>query len=460
MKAAIYLRQSQDRTGEGDAVDRQREDCERIAHARGWDVVHVASDNDTSAAGKAKRPGFETILGMVAAGDLQVILAWDMNRLTRNRRDELRLIETGQAHRITLAFARSPDLDLSTPAGNLTAEILCSVARHEIAQKGDRQRRAGQQRRARGEALWTRRPFGYDKDDAGAVVVVEHEAAALRLAAELVLEGGTLASIVRRLDALDVRTSLGGPWSVTGLRRVLLNPRIAGTVTHHGQAVTVGAWPPILEPDEQAAVTQRLRDPRRRQQQSIELRYLLSGSARCGICGNRLYAQPHTTGGRRRTSYTCRPQRHLARRVEFVDAVVEAAIIERLTRPDAASLFAPSVDVTALRRESAALQDRRDALTGMAADGVLSMSSVREQAAKLTASIERLQRRIDAALGTSPLTALVGAVDVEAAWQATPLRSRRAVIDDLATVTIKPSGKGIRFRAEDVALTWKDVTSG
>lgn len=39
VKAAVYLRQSLDRTGEGLAVARQREDCLRLCAERGWTPV-------------------------------------------------------------------------------------------------------------------------------------------------------------------------------------------------------------------------------------------------------------------------------------------------------------------------------------------------------------------------------------------------------------------------------------
>ena len=39
MRAAIYLRQSQDRNGDGLGVDRQREDVRRLIESRGWTVA-------------------------------------------------------------------------------------------------------------------------------------------------------------------------------------------------------------------------------------------------------------------------------------------------------------------------------------------------------------------------------------------------------------------------------------
>ncbi len=62
-----------------------------------------------------------------------------MDRITRNRRDTLRLLEVGQQAGSTIALVRGTDLDLSTPAGRLTADMLAAIARNEIEVKSDRQ---------------------------------------------------------------------------------------------------------------------------------------------------------------------------------------------------------------------------------------------------------------------------------------------------------------------------------
>src|SRR5262245_13526943 len=94
MRAAVYLRQSQDRSGEGLGVDRQREDCEKLIAQRGWQLVATHVDNDVSAAGRKPRPRFDELLAGVAGGTVDAIVAWNLDRLTRNRRDQLRLVET------------------------------------------------------------------------------------------------------------------------------------------------------------------------------------------------------------------------------------------------------------------------------------------------------------------------------------------------------------------------------
>src|SRR5512132_1012509 len=96
MEAVVYTRMSLDRNGAGAGVARQEADARALAKVRGWHVTNVIVENDTSAAGKKTRPGFDKLLQAVEDGAAQVVIAWALDRLTRNRRDTLRLIEACQ----------------------------------------------------------------------------------------------------------------------------------------------------------------------------------------------------------------------------------------------------------------------------------------------------------------------------------------------------------------------------
>src|SRR5690606_37658708 len=109
----------------------------------------------------------------VLEGEVEWIVATEYTRLTRNRADEVRLVEACQSEGVSLAIVRGSDVDLSTAAGRLTAEILASVARHEVEQLGERQVAANEQRARQGKPHWTRRPFGYNLD--GSLVESEAE---------------------------------------------------------------------------------------------------------------------------------------------------------------------------------------------------------------------------------------------------------------------------------------------
>lgn len=63
VRAAIYLRVSLDHSGEGLAVERQREDCLDIVTPRGWDLVEVYAEDPISAFNRSKsRPAYDRMV--------------------------------------------------------------------------------------------------------------------------------------------------------------------------------------------------------------------------------------------------------------------------------------------------------------------------------------------------------------------------------------------------------------
>src|ERR1043165_2339695 len=84
-RAVIYCRISQDRTGAGLGVDRQREDCEALAARNGWNVVGVYVDNGGSGSQKgSKRKRDEAMLSSLDQGAATVVIAWPTDRLHRS----------------------------------------------------------------------------------------------------------------------------------------------------------------------------------------------------------------------------------------------------------------------------------------------------------------------------------------------------------------------------------------
>ena len=455
-RAVVYARQSLDRSGEGAAVDRQVADCRDLAARRGWTVVDVLIDNDISASTGKARPGYARLLEMMRAGAVDNIVVWHVDRLTRRLVDLEEIIGICEATHVRLATVTG-DLDLSTDTGRMLARILASVARGEVERKGARQRRANKQRAENGKGRWTRRPFGYDRED-DRVVIVEAEAAAIRAAAADVLAGQSLGSIGQAWNAEGLKTTTGGPWTTSPLRRMLLNPRISGRSIYRGTDLGAGEWEPILDAETHRKVEERLRAPGRRTAFNTTAKHLLSGIALCGVCGSPMYGSPMKVGERRWMVYRC-PGYHVTRRMDLVDEIAEGVVLERLSRPDALALLTPDEDVDALRGQATELRGRRDDLAALLADGLLAPAAVRVQAGKLAKDLDRIEVRISAALGDNPAAAVAGSDDVEAAWADLSLSARRGIIRTLMTVTVLTAGKGARFAPEQVRIEWKGAAS-
>src|SRR5699024_4261183 len=93
---------------------------------------------------------FERLLTDIERGLIDVVVAQEWPRLERNRSDGVRVIEAAQRHEILLTFAKGSDIDCTTAAGRLSADLFSAIARNEIEVKAERQSRAQRQRAEQG----------------------------------------------------------------------------------------------------------------------------------------------------------------------------------------------------------------------------------------------------------------------------------------------------------------------
>lgn len=453
---ALYVRQSEDKSGLFAAVQRQEADCRLMAEAKGWAAPALYADNSISATSGKVRPAFERLLADVERGAVSGIVVWHLDRLTRSMKDLSRIIEAGRNHRVNISCVHGVSLDLGDPTGVAVSQILTAVAGMETSHKGERQRRANRQRAEAGGAFWSRRPFGYDRDSDGKVITIEREAGAIREAAELILAGATLSSVVRKWNAAGFTTTAPGKgkWGVTQLRRLLLSPRYAGRNLYNGEEIGSGNWEPILDVETSAKLEELLTAPgRRTAPDQLNAKYLLSGIATCGKCGSKMFAAPvKGPNGSKRMVYRCFGGYCMQRSLADLDETVEAAVVGLLAMPDAAKTFSMVEDTGPLRKRLTELRDRRDALASLLTDGLLSAAAVREQSGKLSKELHEVENSLSSADGLNPAAAVIGSADVAGAWSGLPLWIKRGIIRSLITVTILPAGKGKDFDPEQVQV--------
>jgi site-specific DNA recombinase len=453
----VYTRQSLDRTGDGLAVARQREDCLTLCRDRGWTVAEAITDNDVSASNGKPRPGFTRVLRMVDDRAVDVVVVWAVDRLVRKLADLEDVIERCERAGARLATV-SGDVDLSTDAGRLVGRILASVARGEVERKSARQRRAYQQRAEAGKPTqFAHRSFGYRDDK---ITPVPVEARAVADACEQLLSGGSVRSIVKQWNAAGLTSAQGGrEFSHQSVVTILRNPRIAGISTYRGEIVGTGAWTPLVPEPTWRAVRAVLDDPNRGRR-TRGVRSMLGGLVRCQ-CGMKACSSVNSRG---QHVYRCDRLRlpgsvgHVARLSEPVDDYVTEVVIERLSRDDAADLLIDhdQPDVEQLRGKARALRGRLVELGTEFATTDLPAAQLRTINESISAQLVAIETQLADAGRVSVLGGLVGIADVRAVWDGLDLDRRRAVIDTLMTITLYSPGRGARkFDPDTVSIKWR-----
>ena len=149
----VYLRVStSEQALSGLGLDAQRVTVAAYAQRKGLTIVCEYCDEGISAKSLTGRPAALAALGAVRGGKAGGLLVAKMDRLSRSVVDGAGLMERAAREGWALHFA-DLDIDTSTPAGEMAANIIISGSQYERRLISQRTRDALAAKRARGERL-------------------------------------------------------------------------------------------------------------------------------------------------------------------------------------------------------------------------------------------------------------------------------------------------------------------
>lgn len=162
-RAVVYIRVStRDQAtrggeAEGFSIPAQREACNRKAKVLGADVVEEFVDAGESAK-SAERPELQRMLGFVKQNAVQLVIVHKVDRLARNRMDDVQInFEIQKAGAKLVSCSENID---ETPSGMLLHGIMSSIAEF-YSQNLATESRKGMRQKAMGGGTPGKAPFGY-----------------------------------------------------------------------------------------------------------------------------------------------------------------------------------------------------------------------------------------------------------------------------------------------------------
>ena len=239
MRCAVYTRKSSEEglDMEFNSLDAQREACEAYIasqRAEGWVTVRDQYDDGGFSGGTLERPALQRLLADIAAGLIDVIVVYKIDRLSRALMDFSRLVEIFDRHNVTFVSV-TQSFNTTTSMGRLTLNILLSFAQFEREVIGERIRDKFAASRKKGMWMGGFVPLGYDVKDRK-LVVNEREAATVRMIFERYTRMGSATALARALRAEGI-TGKQGKLVDKGYLYKLLNNRVyVGEAVHKGTA--------------------------------------------------------------------------------------------------------------------------------------------------------------------------------------------------------------------------------
>ncbi|MFJ9704473.1 recombinase family protein [Streptomyces sp. NPDC101234] len=470
-KVAVYTRISRDDEGDGLGVARQREDCERLAELRGWDVAKVYEDNDLSAFKRnVRRPEFELVLSDLADGLIDGVVAYDLDRLARQPRDLERLIDLYDERKRRLFATVTNDVNLSSADGRTMARVMVAFANKSSHDASRRIQRKHLELARQGKQSGGPAPYGWLK---GGIKVDPEAAEHIRAAQRQLLAGVRIGTI-----RTDWQTrGLGHPRQGTTrmahhqVEHMLTNPRLCGFRTYRGEILldddgrpVIGEWETINTVEEWeavcAVVTERKKkDPGR----SFARKYLLSGIARCGLCHAKIRGQVNNRrkpGSKAATfTYQCSVVNggcgQVGRVGEPVDEFVISLVLAEQRQRAEIDEFEP-VEQWPNAPELAAVESDITELTQAAKDKKITVSTLLQ----LLPDLERRRDELKLERGRfnkerHQAESLIA--DVGEDFRSLPIERQQALIlHSLSAVLIHPAGRGRRkFDPSLIEPVWR-----
>ena len=121
-RAVLYLRVSKHEQ----TIENQRIELERVAAAKGWKVIATFKDEGVSGAfGREVRAQYDSMLKQGVQAKFDVVLAWDVSRLSRSLVDLVTTLDELHACGIDL-YLHQQAIDTTTPAGKAMFQM-CGV---------------------------------------------------------------------------------------------------------------------------------------------------------------------------------------------------------------------------------------------------------------------------------------------------------------------------------------------
>ena len=152
------------------------------------------------------RPEYDRLLGDVRKGLIDVVVVMREDRLHRQPAElETFIKDCKQAGMNRLMSVKSGPTNLSDPSALLILRVKGDVAAYEVHVTTDRILDHMQELAEQGKYSGGTRPFGYEGDG---ITIREEEAKLIREAAQYIIEGGTLYSLVQDWNARGIPTVL------------------------------------------------------------------------------------------------------------------------------------------------------------------------------------------------------------------------------------------------------------
>lgn len=219
MRAISYCRVStEDQAKNGVSLENQADRIRQYCEYKGINLVAEIEDAGISGGVNKARGGFIDLLNRVEAGDIDVIILYSLERLSRDMLTLLALERLLDEHDVELHTIEG-QIDTSSPDGWMSFAMKAFLGEMERRQVKYRTKSAMQHKKARGQVVGTV-PYGFQRQG-NALVPVLSEQAVIKSVNTMYQSRKRLVDIVDHLNGQRILTRDGRQWIPTQVKRLI-----------------------------------------------------------------------------------------------------------------------------------------------------------------------------------------------------------------------------------------------
>jgi site-specific DNA recombinase len=320
---AIYVRVSTDEQARtGYSLHDQLASCRSRLISLGMTDIQEYIDDGYSGE-FLERPALDRLRDDLRAKRIQVVIAYDPDRLSRNLTNQLLLSDDIEQSGAQLLFVTG-DYDAS-PEGRLFFSMKGAIAAYEKAKIRERTTRGRRSKALSGKVVINNKPYGFNWDTENSTYTInEEEAKIVHLIYDLCLNNNWGApKITAELYARGICNRKGKPFNSVYIYRILKKELYCGTayslqlstqkISQYKIKVTnmpKENWIPIPIPsietiDRWKQVQKVIEQNGKLSKRNTKRDYLLRGILKCGICGMGMVASHVAPTGKIHHYYRC-----------------------------------------------------------------------------------------------------------------------------------------------------------
>lgn len=295
MKAIIYCRVSTtEQVTEGNSLRTQERDCRQFAKRNGYEVERVFVEEGESAKTAYRTKLNEMIKYCSLKRDVNALLIYKIDRLSRNVRDYDNLKILFATNGIRVISVTEPIED--SPVGRLTEYLLAGIAQFDNEVRGERSKNGMIEAIKQGRWVF-QAPYGYKTEGTKGnsnIVPIEGQVLGIKKVFELLSRGyNTVEEVRREAIKYGMKKDDGKPLTTGYFHKIIRNPIYKGYIDVPTMGIyQKGNFHPIVEPEIFDLVQEHLTGKRKKLAiyKKLNPDFPLRGTLKCVNCGDLLTA--------------------------------------------------------------------------------------------------------------------------------------------------------------------------